>query len=314
METLVLPAVIADAAPDALALLLADKRSPQTRRAYAADLRHFFGSPDPDAVRAFLALPAPAVALRLHEYKARLIQAGLSEATVNRRLSALRSLLKHACRIGLAQTDGAGLVDNEKSQSYRDTRGISLPLLKRLVKLPGADTLRGLRDTALLRLLAQNALRRAEVCALSIRDFDPEGKRLMILGKGRGAEKAPVTLSAGAVSAILDYLHATGHAADRDAPLFANLDRRPGHAGRRLTVDGLFHIVQTYGRALGIEGLTPHKLRHSAITGALDLTAGDVRAAQKLSRHRDLRTVALYDDNRRDEQGRLTDLLAGALE
>jgi integrase/recombinase XerC len=59
-------------------------------------------------------------------------------------------------------------------------------------------------------------------------------------------------------------------------------------------------------------GLTvrPHGLRHLAITSALDLTKGDVRAVQKFSRHRDMRVLNTYDDNRRDLAGDVARLVA----
>ena len=46
----------------------------------------------------------------------------------------------------------------------------------------------------------------------------------------------------------------------------------------------------------------PHGLRHAAITAALDLT-GDLQAVQRFSRHKDVRTLTVYDDNRQDLGG-----------
>ena len=50
---------------------------------------------------------------------------------------------------------------------------------------------------------------------------------------------------------------------------------------------------------------TPHGLRHTAITAALDVSGGDVRAAARFSRHADGRTLQRYDDNRTDLGGEL---------
>lgn len=299
--------------PDPLEMLLADKRSAQTRRAYRLDLTDFFGGePTPAQVRDFLILPTPEVALRLAMFKARLMSEGKAEATVNRRLAAVRSLLKMAHRLGFAQTDGRGLIDGERVRSYRDTRGISLEMMRVLLQAPGTQTLGGKRDTALLRLLCENALRRAEVCALSVADFAPEAKRLSIIGKGRGTQKQPITLSARCIEDIAAYLHAAGHAEMPVAPLFRNLDPRPEHHGRRLTIDGVYHLIELYGQKIGVP-LSPHKLRHSAITAALDATGGDLRRVQKLSRHANLNTLLIYDDNRADFQGEVTTLLSDLL-
>jgi integrase/recombinase XerC len=114
------------------------------------------------------------------------------------------------------------------------------------------------------------------------------------------------------VAALLAYLEAAGHAQEPGAPLFQNVDHRPSCRGGRLSVDGLYYVVVSYGRALGLQ-LSCHKLRHSTITTALDLTQGDVRRVQKLSRHADLRTLQVYDDARADFQGQVTDLLSEVL-
>jgi integrase/recombinase XerC len=300
-------------APSLLELLLGDKRSEATRRAYKTDMAAFFGaSPTPEQLRAFASLPAPQLALRLTQYKAQMLERKLSEATINRRLAALRSLLKLAYRVGVAETDGRGLVDGEKVKAYRDTRGVDAKTLKALVALPGTDTLRGKRDTVLLRLMAENALRRAEVCALNVADFEEKERRLQILGKGRGSQKMPITLSVRCVETLVTYLNAGGHREDAANALFRNVDHRPKQKGGRLTPKGLYWLIQDYGKRMEL-ALTPHKLRHSAITAALDATGGDVRRVQKLSRHADLRTLTIYDDNRTDMQGEVTDLLSGLL-
>lgn len=301
-------------APDLIALLLADKRSAATRLAYKSDLLGFFGgTPSQETLQAFLRQTAPQIALALATYKGQMLEKGLSEATVNRRLAAVRSLLTFSYRIGHSVTDGRGLVDGEKARAYRDTRGTDIHTLRRLVALPGTTTLLGLRDTALLRLLCENALRRAEVCALGVSDFGAESHTLYIVGKGRGTQKAPVTLSDKCVSAINAYLQASEHV---DGPLFQTLDHRFTNSQKndavRLAPNGLYKIVRKYGKQLGL-GLAPHKLRHSAITAALDATGGDLRRVQKLSRHADLRTLSIYDDNRSDFQGEVTGILSGLL-
>ncbi|NER27386.1 MAG: tyrosine-type recombinase/integrase [Symploca sp. SIO1C4] len=55
---------------------------------------------------------------------------------------------------------------------------------------------------------------------------------------------------------------------------------------------------------------SPHRIRHSSITHALDRTNGNARAVQRLSRHANINTVQKYDDNRLDVQGDLSELLA----
>lgn len=56
--------------------------------------------------------------------------------------------------------------------------------------------------------------------------------------------------------------------------------------------------------------LSPHRIRHSSITAFLDGSNGDIRRAQKLSRHRQIATLMIYDDNRQGLQGEASDYLA----
>jgi integrase/recombinase XerC len=295
--------------------LLADSRSAETRRAYARDLADFFAwhgyaEPTPEAVSAFCALDTASLALTLNGYKADLRARHLSPATINRRLAALRALLRMARRFGAQVPDPAGLVTSEKSRAYRDTRGPALSDAARLLRAPDRNTLRGKRDYALLVLFCENALRRGELHRCDVADFDPIGERLSIIGKGR-TEKAPVTISKVAVAALSEYLQARGPVAP-DAPLFANVARF-SDGTERLSGRGMLYVIDTYGREVLGRPLHPHALRHMAITAYLDATEGDIRGAQRLSRHADIRTLTIYDDNRADLQGRATSMLSALL-
>ena len=74
--------------------------------------------------------------------------------------------------------------------------------------------------------------------------------------------------------------------------MFRTLDHRLKNDAVRLAPNGLYKVVREYGSQMGLSQ-APHKLRHSAITAALDATGGDLRRVQKLSRHVDLRTLAI---------------------
>jgi integrase/recombinase XerC len=95
-----------------------------------------------------------------------------------------------------------------------------------------------------------------------------------------------------------------------DGPLFTALDF--ANSGHRLTGDGIRKIVVRHSENAGIKKqMSPHRIRHSAITAALDATFRNVRKVQKLSRHRKLDTLMIYDDNRGRDQQDVTELLDG---
>lgn len=300
-----------DTDPDVLAQLLADKRSPNTRRAYEKDAQDFFqemtGQPaSPDSVLEFLHLEGRQATAVLLKYKAKLIARGLSEATINRRLAAIKSLVAMGRKLGVCSYS-LDDVKGEKTQKYRDTTGISTDAFKAVLAQCDRSTLKGVRDYALLRLLWGNALRRSEVSQLNIGDFDPDAQTLRILGKGRGSMYEVIDLGEPTVVAICDWLKAVGDLSP-DSPLFICLDFC--NHGRRLTGDGIRKIVSSVCRKAGIKkAMSPHRIRHSAITAALDATDGNVRKVQKLSRHSRIDTLLIYDDNRAKDQREISRLL-----
>ncbi|BBC24438.1 tyrosine-type recombinase/integrase [Pseudanabaena sp. ABRG5-3] len=297
--------------PDILTSLLADKRSLNTRRAYEKDLRYFFlaaygQKPTETVIAQFLQLnrfEAIAIALR---YKSDLITQGLKESTINRRLSALKSLVNFAAKLGKCNWN-LDDVQTEAVQTYRDTTGIKPDGIRTMLLKIDRTTVKGKRDFAILRLLWDNALRRNEVVSANIGDFDYEARSLQILGKGRGSQKSLISLSIGTANAIQDWLSQL-KTKSSDRPLFQSLD--PVNQGHRLTGTAIYQIVDQLARDSGItKKMSPHRIRHSAITAALDATNGNVRKVQKLSRHKKLDTLMLYDDNRTNMQGEVSSLL-----
>ena len=169
-------------------------------------------------------------------------------------------------------------------------------------------TLKGKRDYAILHLLWSNALRRSELCQTNIQDFDPNSLTLSILGKGRGTQREIVTLGDATVSAIVSWLNGR-KCLDLNAPLFCSLSRY--EYGHRLSGEGLRKLIDGYCKAVGINRkVSSHRLRHSSITHALDVTDGNVRKVQKLSRHSKIETLMIYDDARENVQGELSGLLS----
>lgn len=232
----------------------------------------------------------------------------LSTATRNRRRAAISSLVRLGRGLGVITWELH--VPGVKSQAYRDVRGPDVAAVQSLLAAACKQQIvKALRDAALVWLLWCLALRRAEICSLDIMHFDRDGHRIYVLGKGR-SEREWLTVPEIVAAAIDAYLDARGRPAF--GPLFANVDR--AQKGERLSPSGVYVIIRKLGEAAGVRGIvSPHRLRHSAVTSALDLTDGDVRRVQRLSRHSKLETVAHYDDRRRDPAAEVAGMLANAL-
>jgi integrase/recombinase XerC len=262
--------------------------------------------PTPELVREFLGLDRYQAMTLVLKYRRLLHDRGLAPSTINTRLAAIKSLVDYARKVGECHYDLTD-VESVKVQTYRDTSGVDPHQYQTMIGAVDPSSLKGARDYAILRLLWDNALRRAEICQANIEDFDPQGGRLWILGKGK-TQREPIDLSERAIAAIQAWLKLRGKTKNRD-PLFCTVDRAT--KGHRLSGNALYNLVKEIGDRAGVyKIMSPHRVRHSAITAALDATNGDTRRVQKLSRHADLNTLTRYDDNRRHHQGEVTRILA----
>lgn len=304
------------AEPDLIGDFLAGRR-PTTLRAYRAALesfRQFLGAADvAGAARELFAHgPGPANLL-VHRYRAFLVEQSLAPATVNLRLTALRSLVTFARLIGLVEWTVA--VPNVRSQAYRDTRGPGRAAVRAILRESAVGaTAMAIRDRAILRLLVDLALRRGEVVSLDLEHADLGGGRVWVLGKGAGAgERVALTLPAPTVEALAAWIAVRGAG---PGPLFASCLRggslRRGRDGvlPRISGSDVHRLVGRLSEAAGVGRTRPHALRHAAVTAALDATGGDVRRVQRYSRHASVEVLLRYDDARTDDAGDVARLVA----
>lgn len=292
---------------------------PATRKAYLDSLRDFTawktkreGLPaGQDGVgyfaSAFLAGgPGPAN-LTAMEFQTDLKGRGLAPATVNLKIQALRALCKMGRMMGFI-TWGLD-VRQLKTTPYRDTRGPGLTGVQALF----ATAKRGkprvhLRDTAILAMLFSMGLRSHEILRLDMPDLELAKNRLAVTGKGF-LEPKWLTIPPGAKNDLSAWLGARGELLEgwgmpEAAPVFFSFHH--GHRAERLGKTGLWYLLQTLGaRTGGLGAVRPHGIRHTAATTVLELTGGDIAAAQRFGRWADPKPVMIYNDNREDVAGEL---------
>jgi len=139
-------------------------RSPHTVRAYGRDLAHFAKWSDVttpgEAMTRLLAGSMGEANERLHAYRGAMLDAGLAPSTVNRRLSALRSIVQLGRTFGLVTWSLE--VSGVKSKAYRDTKGPGIDgvaaVKRQAAKHPSPA--KAARDVAIVRVLFDLALRR----------------------------------------------------------------------------------------------------------------------------------------------------------
>ncbi len=279
--------------------------SPRTLAAYRGDLERFaewLQTTPEDATRMLLGNgPGRANKLVL-DYRNAMLEAGLSPATVNRRLASLRSLVTLSNTLGMVTWRLS--IRGVRSEAYRDTRGPGVdPIRAAIDRLAAERTPRALRDRAALRLMFDLALRLHSVTSLDLEHVNLDRGYVMVALKCHGTERKRKTLPPETRLALQDWVAVRGTA---PGPLFTSFDRS-GRGDGRLTDRSLRRIVASLG--LG----HPHGLRHTAITQAVVLCQREgipLPAVLGYSDHSSLSVLQRYLDNVTDQGGRIANLVA----
>jgi integrase/recombinase XerC len=286
-------------------------RSPHTVRAYGRDLAHFAKWSDAttagEAMTNLLAGSMGEANERLHAYRGAMLDAGLAPSTVNRRLSALRSIVQLGRTFGLVTWSLE--VSGVKSKPYRDTKGPGIDGVTAVKRQAAKHTspTKAARDVAIVRVLFDLALRRGEVAALDLKDLDIRVGQLWVMGKGR-REKEPITLPPRTITALKAWLKFRGK---EPGPLFINFHHANKGLGR-LEANGIYWVVRSLGTQVDITA-RPHGFRHSSITTGLERVK-DPRKVQKHGRHASMDTTMIYDDALSDFAGEVAKVVSEALE
>jgi integrase/recombinase XerD len=274
---------------------LAAQKSARTRRPYKLDVRHFMTT---------LAITTQEE-LRQVDHRAviaweRMMRESqhAAAATVCRRLAALSSLFKHLVRHGMAIRNH--VADIQRPSINRDegsTLAFSKAQARKLLDAPPADTVAGLRDRALLSVGLQVGLRRAEIAALTVGDFDQNSgfDALRLVRKGGRRDALAINLQT--AQRLRAYLELAGHGADPDGPLFRPVgsNQRQSAARRAMDPDTIDRMVRKYAAGIGLErGYSAHSMRATFITTALE-NGALLEDVQNAAGHRDPGTTKLYD-------------------
>jgi integrase/recombinase XerC len=190
-------------------------RNPRTLEGYRRDLALFadwLGAGSPDAAVELFLSSGPAHANRLAlTWRSSMTEGGLASATIARRLAALRSMVKVARLIG--RVNWSLEVEGPRAEPRRDMRGPDLTDVRLLWRAASiGDGPRERRDRAVLALLFDLGLRRAELCGIDRADVEagPAGPAAVwIRGEGR-AEKGRLTLPGPTARALAAWLEVRG--------------------------------------------------------------------------------------------------------
>jgi integrase/recombinase XerD len=211
----------------------------------------------------------------------------LTVESAKREAADLRALLRFAYLKGLLDTDlGTAM---PPVAAWRDTRLPSVLSASTIgALLDSCDRLSpsGLRDLAILSLLARLGLRAGEVAALQLGDIDWRAGELGVRGKGRRYDRLPLPVEVG--EALVAYLTQVRPRADCPNVILTLLVPH-----RAIHPSSITNVVYRACRRAGLPRVGSHRLRHALASEMLRL-GGDLIEIGQVLRHRDLGTTTVY--------------------
>ena len=227
-------------------------------------------------------------------YRFFLEQKNLAPATINVRLAAVRRLAYEASDTGLLSPElAAGIrrVKGAKRLGVRIGNWLGIDDAKALLRRPASDGLRGQRDRAILAVLIGCGLRRAELVALKVEDFqfrEEHGVIADLIGKGKHIRTVPVPAW---VKRTVDAWTATAEIST--GTIFRRVNRMGKLWGAGLTPKAIWHVVKAAAHRAGIKNLALHDLRRTCAR-LCHLAGGELEQIQFLLGHASVQTTERY--------------------
>lgn len=237
--------------------LRADRKSPQTLKAYGDGVRYYLAWCESQAV-------APLARSSIRSWIASLLDGGSAPSTARARQLAVRRFT--------AWLEDEGEIDADPFLGVKapklDTQVVEpltedelRALLKACIPAKGAtraEAMRDRRDEAIIRLMFETGARAGEVVAMELADVDAQTSTAVIR-RGKGGKGRVIPLSPNAILAIDRYLrHRREHRLAESEHLWL------GDRGKQFRYDGLHKSLKMRAERAGIERFHPHMLRHTA--------------------------------------------------
>jgi site-specific recombinase XerD len=227
-------------------------------------------------------------------YRMHLEARGLAPGTVNLRLAAIRRLAYEAADCGLLspeQAAGIRRVKGAKKLGVRVGNWLLANEARALCELPGAKTLKGKRDRAILSLLLACGLRRGEVAGLELDDIQRREDHWAIVDlAGKGGHVRTVPIPDWVTQKIRDWVSAAGISSGK---LFRCVCRAGKTWGDFITDRVVWHVVKNYAAKLGLPQLAPHDLRRSCAR-LCHVAGGELEQIQFLLGYISVQTTEKY--------------------
>ena len=223
-------------------------------------------------------------------------------ATANRFMAALRGVLKECNRLGYIDADTyQRAIDLRPIKGSSAPRGRAVPMDELRTLFAGCKSdsrLSGTRDLALLAVAFSCGLRRAELVALELTDYEADTGAL-IIRHGKGNKRRAVYLADGSKTALEQWLEARGQG---PGPIFLRMTKGGRLSQSGLSAQAVYLILRERAEFAAIEKLAPYDCRRTFSSELLDAGV-DITTVASLAGHANVQTTAKYD--RRGERAKM---------
>ncbi len=215
-------------------------------------------------------------------------------ATANKMLSAVRGVMKQAWKLGYISADDYQLiktVEAVKGEALPAGRALTEAEIEAMLQVCADDeTAAGARDGALVVLLRAGGLRRAEICALTIDNYEQVNQTLLVKGKGSKQRELPLTEDVR--NALADWLRVRG---SKSGALFCPVNKSGKVTIKgRMSPQAIYNAVIKRADQAGVNHISTHDFRRTFVGDLLEAGA-DISTVQKLAGHANVTTTQRYD-------------------
>lgn len=287
--------------------------TPNTKRAYLADIRAFFEIKDFSELTTNMV--AKITVSKVNKYFQNLSDEGYSPATINRKLQALSKFYKYMSRREVGIIDYNPFSSDEgamrfKAKNYSNTRSLTDDEVRSIMETLGKDkSILGIRNKIIVLILATTGLRRSEIAEMRVGQITTMDGQAIIEVVGKGNKERFVVIAKGIKDLIDTYLGLRGLSyQDKQKALFVSHSQNK--LAGMITAQTIYNTIKEVAGKAGLEAgsISPHCFRHTYVTKSLDMGC-PLEDVQDRVGHSDISTTRRYDHTRRMLKGNPADAM-----
>ena len=223
----------------------------------------------------------------IRDWMESMMDSGLTAATVNGRLSAVRSFYRFALKKGLIENDPAHTITGPKKEKPLPKFIREKDMDRLLQPEMWGDTYKDVCARTIILLFYETGMRVGELVMLDDEMVDLDNRQLKVTGKRNKQRIIP--FGAELEQALRDFVRLRDEQVERTEKGFFVTEK-----GQRVTYEQVRRMVKNHlGRVTTQQKRTPHVLRHTFATTMLNHEAG-LESVKQLLGHESLATTEIY--------------------